>query len=124
MPLCPYRRHMPAKPADGSPSTGLRTADQVLQRAFHIAAPPAETRRRTTMTEISTPGASASVAADALVERLFAATIDTLEVASVYLGSRLGFYRALADGGDATPGELAARTRPPGRSACEWVTQQ
>jgi hypothetical protein len=45
---------------------------------------------------------------DAPVERLFAATIDTLEVASVHLGGRLGFYRALAGGGDATPGELAA----------------
>src|SRR5262249_45980845 len=117
MPLCPYRRHMPAKPADGSPSTGLRTADQVLQRAFHIAALSAETRRRTTMTEISSPGAPASVAADALVERLFAATIDTLEVASVYLGSRLGFYRALANGGDATPGGGRRPPPPPRRHA-------
>src|SRR5262249_14216981 len=46
-------------------------------------------------------------------ERLFAATIDTLEVASVYLGSRLGFYRALANGGGATPGGLAPPTRTP-----------
>jgi hypothetical protein len=45
-----------------------------------------------------------------LVEGLFAATIDTLEIASVHIGGRLGFYRALAHGSEATPGELAART--------------
>jgi SAM-dependent methyltransferase len=61
---------------------------------------------------------------DALVERLFAATIDTLEVASVHLGGRLGFYRALAGGGDATPGELAARTGTAERYVREWLEQQ
>jgi SAM-dependent methyltransferase len=76
------------------------------------------------MTEISTTGAPASAATDALVERLFAATIDTLEVASVYLGGRLGFYRALADRGDATPGELAARTGTAERYVREWLEQQ
>lgn len=34
--------------------------------------------------------------------------IATMEVATVYLGDRLGLYRALADGGPATPAELAA----------------
>jgi SAM-dependent methyltransferase len=96
----------------------------VFQRAFHLAALSAETRRRTAMTEISTADTPASVATDALVERLFAATIDTLEVASVYLGGRLGFYRALADGGDATPGELAARTGTAERYVREWLEQQ
>jgi 2-polyprenyl-3-methyl-5-hydroxy-6-metoxy-1,4-benzoquinol methylase len=76
------------------------------------------------MTEIGATDAPASVATDALVERLFAATIDTLEVASVYLGGRLGFYRALADGGDATPGELAARTGTAERYMREWLEQQ
>jgi SAM-dependent methyltransferase len=61
---------------------------------------------------------------DALVERLFGAAIDTLEIASVYLGGRLGFYRALADGGDATPGELAARTGTAERYVREWLEQQ
>ena len=59
-----------------------------------------------------------------LVERLFAATIDTLEIASVHLGGRLGFYRSLADGGDATPGELAARTGTAERYVREWLEQQ
>ena len=61
---------------------------------------------------------------DTLVERLSAATIDTLEVASVHLGGRLGFYRALAGGGDATPGELAARTGTAERYVREWLEQQ
>jgi 2-polyprenyl-3-methyl-5-hydroxy-6-metoxy-1,4-benzoquinol methylase len=74
-----------------------------------------------TKTEISEP---ASVATEALVERLFAATIDTLEIASVHVGGRLGFYRALADGGDATPGELAARTGTVERYVREWLEQQ
>lgn len=47
---------------------------------------------------------------DALVQRLFRAATDTLEIASIHLGGRLGFHRALAEGGDATPAELAART--------------
>jgi SAM-dependent methyltransferase len=68
--------------------------------------------------------ASASEATDALVERLFAATLDTLEIASVHLGDRLGFYRALAEGGDATTAELAARTGTVERYAREWLEQQ
>jgi SAM-dependent methyltransferase len=61
---------------------------------------------------------------DALVERLFTATIDTLEVASVHIGGRLGFYRALAEHGDATPVELAARTCTVERYVREWLEQQ
>jgi SAM-dependent methyltransferase len=58
------------------------------------------------------------------VERLFGAVIDTLEVASIHLGGRLGFYRALADGGDATPAELAVRTGTAERYVREWLEQQ
>ena len=61
---------------------------------------------------------------DALAQRLFTATIDTLEIASVHLGARLGFYRALADGGDAMPADLAARTGTAQRYAREWLEQQ
>ncbi len=61
---------------------------------------------------------------EALVERLFTAAIDTLEIASVHLGHRLGFYRALAEGGPATPTELAARTGTVERYAREWLEQQ
>jgi 2-polyprenyl-3-methyl-5-hydroxy-6-metoxy-1,4-benzoquinol methylase len=61
---------------------------------------------------------------DALVERLFMAATDMLEIASVHIGGRLGFYRALAEGGDATPGELAARTGTAERYVREWLEQQ
>jgi SAM-dependent methyltransferase len=61
---------------------------------------------------------------DALVERLFGAAIDTLEIASVHIGGRLGLYRALAEAGDATPGELAARTGTAERYLREWLEQQ
>jgi SAM-dependent methyltransferase len=67
---------------------------------------------------------AASAQTDALVERLFAAAIDTLEIASIHVGGRLGFYRALADGGDATPAELAARTGTVERYVREWLEQQ
>jgi SAM-dependent methyltransferase len=73
---------------------------------------------------MSTVEASPGSATDALVGRLFAAAIDTLEIASVHIGGRLGFYRALADGGDATPGELAARTGTAERYVREWLEQQ
>lgn len=44
---------------------------------------------------------------DAFVERLFTAVLATMDVQSVYLGGRLGWYRALAAGEaplSATPG--------------------
>lgn len=59
-----------------------------------------------------------------LVERLFGAAVGTLELASVHIGGRLGLYRALADGGRATPGDLAARTGTVERYAREWLEQQ
>jgi 2-polyprenyl-3-methyl-5-hydroxy-6-metoxy-1,4-benzoquinol methylase len=61
---------------------------------------------------------------EALVERLFNAAIDTLEIASVHIGGRLGFYRALADAGGATPPELASRTGTAERYVREWLEQQ
>lgn len=47
---------------------------------------------------------------EALVERSFGSCIGFMEVLSIYVGDRLGFYRALADGGEATALQLAART--------------
>ncbi len=61
---------------------------------------------------------------DELVERLFTAAIGTLELGSIHVGGRLGFYRALADSGDATPAELAARTGTAERYVREWLEQQ
>jgi len=45
-------------------------------------------------------------------------------VATVYLGDRLGLYRALADHGPATPAELAGYTGTHERYAREWLEQQ
>jgi 2-polyprenyl-3-methyl-5-hydroxy-6-metoxy-1,4-benzoquinol methylase len=61
---------------------------------------------------------------DALVERLSQATVATLELACIHIGNRLGFYRALADGSEATPGELAHRTGTAERYVREWLEQQ
>jgi 2-polyprenyl-3-methyl-5-hydroxy-6-metoxy-1,4-benzoquinol methylase len=71
------------------------------------------------------PADGAQVGATAaLVERLEAATLGMLELASVHIGNRLGLYRALADGGVWTPRELAARTGTAERYVREWLEQQ
>lgn len=61
---------------------------------------------------------------DVLVGRLFEASLGMFEIMSVYLGDRLGLYRALHDGGPATPAELAARAGIDERYAREWLEQQ
>lgn len=61
---------------------------------------------------------------DALVERLFGAVLATLDIQSIYLGDRLGYYRALQDGAALTSTELAARTGTAERYAREWLEQQ
>jgi 2-polyprenyl-3-methyl-5-hydroxy-6-metoxy-1,4-benzoquinol methylase len=62
--------------------------------------------------------------ADALVGRLVEATLGTMDVLSVYIGDRLGLYRALHDDGPATAADLAARARIHPRYALEWLEQQ
>ena len=59
-----------------------------------------------------------------LTDRLFRDAAGALELYTVYLGVRLGLYRALADGGPATPAELAARAGIVERYAREWLEQQ
>ena len=61
---------------------------------------------------------------DALVERLFGATLGTLELFGVYLGDRLGLYRALAGADALDPDELARRAGIAPRYAHEWLEQQ
>jgi SAM-dependent methyltransferase len=62
--------------------------------------------------------------AEDVAERLTAATIASYELLSVYLGDRLGWYRALAQAGPATSAELAGATRTAERYAREWLEQQ
>ena len=59
-----------------------------------------------------------------LVERVFGATIGALELCSIYLGSELGLYRALADHGPLTAPALAERAGIAPRYAREWLEQQ
>jgi SAM-dependent methyltransferase len=60
----------------------------------------------------------------ALVERIVASTIGVFDLASVYLGDRLGLYRALQSHGPATSAELAERTRTDERYVREWLEHQ
>ena len=62
--------------------------------------------------------------ADEVAERLFGSLLGTVEIMSVYLGDRLGWYRSLADDGPASPVELAQRTDTQVRYAREWLEQQ
>ncbi|HEU4398076.1 MAG TPA: methyltransferase domain-containing protein [Actinomycetota bacterium] len=56
-----------------------------------------------------------------MAERLLQDAVGALELYTVYLGERLGLYRALADGGPATSSELAARTGTAERYIREWL---
>ena len=58
---------------------------------------------------------------EALAERLFRDAAGALEVYTIYLGERLGLYRALHEGGPATSGELAVRTGTNERYVREWL---
>jgi 2-polyprenyl-3-methyl-5-hydroxy-6-metoxy-1,4-benzoquinol methylase len=61
---------------------------------------------------------------DALVERLFQATLGAMDVLAVYLGDRLGLYRALAERGPLASNELAELTGTNERYVREWLEQQ
>jgi SAM-dependent methyltransferase len=61
---------------------------------------------------------------DALVGRISQSVLGVMDLFTMYLGDRLGLYRALADGGPATSAELAARAGIHERYAREWLEQQ
>jgi SAM-dependent methyltransferase len=60
---------------------------------------------------------------DALVERLFEAVLGFNDLHAVYIGDRLGLYRALADGA-ATPVEAASAAGCDERYVREWLEHQ
>ena len=62
--------------------------------------------------------------ANAIAEQVFAATLGAMELLSIYLGDRLGWYRSLRQDGPATPAQLAERTATSKRYAQEWLEQQ
>ena len=61
---------------------------------------------------------------DALVERLFGAALGTFDLYAIYLGERLGLYRALASAGELTSAGLAQACDIHERYAREWLEQQ
>jgi 2-polyprenyl-3-methyl-5-hydroxy-6-metoxy-1,4-benzoquinol methylase len=61
---------------------------------------------------------------DALVERLFNAVLGFNDIYLVYVGDRLGFYRALAEDGPATSARLAQATGTHERYVREWLEHQ
>jgi 2-polyprenyl-3-methyl-5-hydroxy-6-metoxy-1,4-benzoquinol methylase len=73
---------------------------------------------------MDSPAPTAKERRDALVGKLFAGTVEALDLLSVYLGDRLGLYGALADRGPLTPPGLAAAAGIHERYAREWLEQQ
>jgi ubiquinone/menaquinone biosynthesis C-methylase UbiE len=71
-----------------------------------------------------TTASSADTRRDELVERLFGSALGAMDLLCVYLGDRLGMYRALADTGPSTSAELASVAGVNERYAREWLEQQ
>lgn len=69
-------------------------------------------------------GVATEKTADDLIGRVFEATLGMWDMLSIYLGDRLGLYRALRDGGPATADDLASRAGIDRRYAREWLEQQ
>ena len=67
---------------------------------------------------------AAEKTADELVGRIFEGTLGMMDILAIYLGDRLGLYRALHDGGSATASDLASRAGIDRRYALEWLEQQ
>jgi len=59
-----------------------------------------------------------------LSARILQNAVGTLELYTIYLGERLGYYRTLAADGPLTSSELAARTGTAERYAREWLAHQ
>ena len=62
--------------------------------------------------------------ADEYADRLFQSSMAFVDILATHLGDRLGWYRALAEGGPASAGELVARAGGSPRYAREWLEQQ
>lgn len=61
---------------------------------------------------------------DDVADQVFRATLGAMDLLSIYVGDRLGWYAALREQGPATPTELAQRTATAPRYAREWLEQQ
>ena len=67
---------------------------------------------------------SADARRDALVARLFDSALGSLDLFGVYIGSRLGLFRALAGNGALSSGQLADAAAVNERYAREWLEQE
>jgi SAM-dependent methyltransferase len=65
-----------------------------------------------------------SAAIDEFAARIFASALGAIEIYSVHIGDRLGFYRALTEHGSMTCTELAEGTGVTPRYVREWLEQQ
>ncbi len=65
----------------------------------------------------------AAAARDGFVERVFSSVLATYDIFSIYIGDRLGLYRALREG-PLNPQQLAQRTGTDKRYMREWLEQQ
>ena len=73
---------------------------------------------------MSTTG-RATASPEALVERISAAALATIDLVSIYLGDRLGYYRSLAADGPATsPSWRGGPARPSGTPASGWSSRR
>jgi len=61
---------------------------------------------------------------DSFMERIMHSVAGTFDIFSIYIGDRLGLYRALAEGGPFTSTELARKTSTHERYIREWLEQQ
>ena len=61
---------------------------------------------------------------DAFVQRMLRSTAGVFDIFTIYIGTKLGFYPALRDGGPLTSTQLADRTGTHERYVREWLEQQ
>lgn len=73
--------------------------------------------------EVEGPFAQDAAQREAFVSRVVGSMLGTMDATAMYLGERLGLYRALA-GAPATSAELAGRVSADERYVREWLEQQ
>lgn len=65
-----------------------------------------------------------SASTDEFVERIFQSVLGAMDMWSIYLGEKLGYYAGLEAADSLSKDELAAATDTSPRYACEWLEQQ
>jgi SAM-dependent methyltransferase len=88
------------------------TQDQYVRKGEHMS------------TTLPTVPEAHTDRSDALVTRLFEANLAAYDLATIYLGDRLGLYTALHEAGPMTAAQLAAYTGTHARYIREWLEQQ